>query len=242
MTYQFVCVKWGAKYPADYVNRLYGMIKRFCQADFALYCVTDDAADINPAVNILPLYDHSVRGWWQKLSLFRSELYGIEGDFLYIDLDVVVVDDLIPLFEYKPGSFLIGKDMQTGKYNSSVFRLTVGQQKQIWESFIQNPAEITAGYHGDQDWISETAVDASLWADEWIVSYKKQCNSRAEKSWGIVGRFLRKAGLMKIKGEATIPAGAIIIQFHGKPDPEDVMDGPYGIYKAAPWIKEYWFS
>jgi len=51
---------------------------------------------------------------------------------------------------------------------------------------------------------------------------------------------LRRLGWMKVEGEAVLPEGARVVQFHGKPDPEDVMDGSYDIYKAAPWIKKYW--
>jgi hypothetical protein len=36
------------------------------------------------------------------------------------------------------------------------------------------------------------------------------------------------------------PEGAAIVVFHGKPDPEDVMDAPYGPWKRAPFVKEHW--
>jgi hypothetical protein len=57
-----------------------------------------------------------------------------------------------------------------------------------------------------------------------------------------LGRWLRKKGYFRPKKQAVLPEGTSIVLFHGKPDPEDVMDGPYDKYRYTPWIKEYWKS
>ena len=88
---------------------------------------------------------------------------------------------------------------------------------------------------------TEKVKNAELWPEQWVVSFKKQCHARIEHSYGRIGVLLRKLGLMKVKGDAVIPDGARVVQFHGKPDPEDVMDGPYDIYRQALWIKDYWY-
>ncbi len=237
---QFICVKWGDKYPADYVNRLRSMIARFTKSPFVLHCVTENAEGIHPDVKILPLVDASLSGWWHKLSLFKADFYGLSGPMIFMDLDVVITDDLTPLFEYKPGKFAIIHDLLTKGYNSSVFRYEVGAYGHVWENFQKDAENITARLNGDQDWITEQIVDAELWPSEWVVSFKKQCHARMSNTLGITGSLFRKFGLLQPKGEAVLPEGAKIVQFHGKPDPEDVMNGPYGIYKAAPWIKDYW--
>ncbi len=41
---QIICIKWGVKYSADYVNRLYAMTARYTSPPFQLYCFTDNAA------------------------------------------------------------------------------------------------------------------------------------------------------------------------------------------------------
>jgi hypothetical protein len=38
-----VCVKHGTKYPADYVNRLYNMVRRHLPGNWRFICLTDDA-------------------------------------------------------------------------------------------------------------------------------------------------------------------------------------------------------
>jgi len=241
MPVQFICVKWGAKYPNDYVNRLYNMIFRQINSSFTLFCLTDDPEGLHSDIKPLPILDTSLTGWWHKLSLFKQDFYGLSGDILYIDLDVVITGKLDDFFTYKPGNFLITKDLKTGAYNSSVFRYSIGSQPQIWESFLADSEMITQKYHGDQDWISETVRDAELWPEKWVVSFKKQCKARIKHSYGPTGKFLRRIGLLKATGDSIIPKGARIVQFHGKPDPEDVMNGPYDMYRQALWIKDYWY-
>lgn len=236
---QIICVKWGDKYPSSYVNRLYDMIEKNMTADFVLYCLTDDARDIYPKVKPLPLVNTEISGWWHKLSLFQKDFHQLEGELLYMDLDVVIVGGLDDFFSYKPGSFLIAEDLQTRGYNSSVFRFNIGSQPQVWDEFLENSAQVMNDYYGDQNWITEKVGDAGLWPEQWVVSFKKQCRARIKNSYGIIGKWLRKIGVMTVTGEAIIPEGARVIQFHGKPDPDDVMDGPYDIYRKAPWIKEY---
>ena len=102
MSYQFICVKWGNKYPADYVNRLYNMIKRQISSPFTLYCLTDDSEGMYPEIHPLPIIDSSLSGWWHKLSLFQEDFYGLKGDILYTDLDVVIVGELDEFFTYLP--------------------------------------------------------------------------------------------------------------------------------------------
>ena len=38
-----LCMKWGNKYPADYVNRLYSMVARNMQRPFRFICLTEDS-------------------------------------------------------------------------------------------------------------------------------------------------------------------------------------------------------
>lgn len=237
---QFICLKWGNKYPAHYVNRLFRMIERFTNTPFKLYCMTDDEQGLIEQVSTLPIIDDSLTGWWHKLSIFQEDLHGLSGPLLFLDLDVVITQDLSPLFEYKKGEFVIIRDLGTGGYNSSVFRLEAGTMADIWQSFQQANKDIISRLHGDQDWITQQINNAITWPCDWVVSYKKQCHSRIRPSYGKIGKYLRSNGWCLPKDVAVLPENAKIVQFHGKPDPEDVLEKPYGLYKAAPWIKDYW--
>ena len=55
--------------------------------------------------SLLPI---DLRGWWNKLYLFKPGV--LEGRVLYIDLDTVIVGDLDPLAQYD-GRFAILRDL-----------------------------------------------------------------------------------------------------------------------------------
>lgn len=237
---QVVCVKWGDKYPPYYVNRLYNMVVNNTSYEIDFICVTENPEGLDERITIYPLPDLGLKGWWYKLSLFSDDIHDLKGRFLYIDLDVVIVDSIDAFLDQERSSLIISGDLQTGEFNSSVFSLESNSLTHIWTEFLKDRDRIVSSMHGDQDWISQYSEGISTWSDSWVVSYKKQCNARVERSWGVIGKLLRKMGLMTVKGESSVPDGAKIVQFHGKPDPEDVINGPYGLYRSAPWIKYYW--
>jgi len=237
-----VCLKWGTKYPAEYVNRLYRMTNKHLSLPFTFHCLTENTDGIDPNINILPLeLEPGLKGWWYKLQLFKPDFYSLRGQVMFMDLDVVIINNIDELFTFEADKFVIIKDQKPGLiYNSSVFRFELGSRTHVWESFLTDKYNIMDRMHGDQDWISETINDAVLWPKNWVVSFKKECNARNKRSYGRLGEKLREKGFLQPKGEATPPKGAKMVYFHGKPDPDDVADSSYGMWKIAPWIKEHW--
>jgi len=237
-----VCLKWGNKYSAENVNRLYRMVKKNITIPYRFICLTEDSNGVMDGVEIRPIeLDPHLRGWWYKLQLFQKTFHDISGTTLFMDLDVVIVDNIDALFDFEKDSFCIIKDLQPVKvYNSSVFRLEIGSHPEVWDDFQKNKKSIISRLYGDQDWLSEKITTAKLWPKKWVVSFKRQCNARTKNSFGHLGKYLRLLGLLRPKGYAIIPEDAKIIYFHGKPDPDDVADSPYDMWKQAPWIKEAW--
>ena len=92
-------MKWGRKYGPHYVNKLYAMVRRHLSGDFDFVCLTDDTNDIRSEVRCLPIPPLDLpagipeRGW-TKLATFASDLHGLRGTALFLDLDVVVVGSL----------------------------------------------------------------------------------------------------------------------------------------------------
>ena len=41
-----ICIKWGTKYGAEYVNRLYAGLRRNLLSDLQFFCMTDDVAGL----------------------------------------------------------------------------------------------------------------------------------------------------------------------------------------------------
>lgn len=241
-TINVVCLKWGDKYPAEDVNRLYRMVSKNLQLPFKFYCITENTAGLVPEVEALPIYQPELAGWWHKLSIYRKDFYGLTGTVLFLDLDVVITDSLDELFDYQPGRVCSVRDYGKCKWgiiNSSVVRFEVGQLDYVWQGFLANQQWIVDHMHGDQDWLGRVAPFIELYPPDWVVSYKKHCQARGHKLLGIGDWLMRKGWLSPI-GESKVPDNAKIVLFHGKPDPIDVVNTPYKIWKIAPWIKQYW--
>ena len=74
-----ICMKWGDKYSADYVNILFNMVSRNLNKPFKFVCFTDDPIGIDPRVHILDLPSLNLpnnipeRGWL-KLTTFSKNL------------------------------------------------------------------------------------------------------------------------------------------------------------------------
>ena len=73
-TVKIICLKWGTKYPAEYVNRLYRMVNNHLAIPFEFYCITENADGLYSEVNVLDLeIEEGLKGWWYKLQLFKKD-------------------------------------------------------------------------------------------------------------------------------------------------------------------------
>lgn len=234
-----ICMKWGDKFSADYVNILWAMVRRNITLDFQLVCCTDDPAGIRPEVVIQPLpqlqlpSDAPERGW-RKLSVFAQGFSGLQGAALFLDLDVVIVGNIDGFFTQK-GDFLIAPDSNSrGRVqgNSSVFRFEVGKYPQILSHFEKNFAKISQQVRHEQAYLSQQMHrlgKLDFWDDSWVPSFKYRCCPSWLKSW---------------QQAPSIPKGAKIIIFHGLPNPPEAILGISGKWyrhiQPSPWISEHW--
>jgi hypothetical protein len=194
-----VCVKVGTKYGAEYVNRLGAMVGRHLSLDHTFHCVTEDPRGVD--ANILEVQETELPGWWQKLTVFKPDPWGLRNPILFFDLDVVILGSLDD-FAREDSDFAIIKDFNYDCYNSSVFWLRPGAHPEVWERFTP---DVMSRLPGDQNWITECVPNATLWPSEWIVSYKRSIRRRF---W-----FNRPP-----------PPDARVVVFHGNPKPHQVRD------------------
>jgi hypothetical protein len=226
-----VCLKWGNKYSAEYVNKLYNMVKRNLTIDYEFVCFTEDRKGIDPNIRIEKLPTLPVSGWWYKPWFLSNEL-PITGTLLFLDLDVVVFKNIDYLFTYKPEkNFCIIRDFnrhvrkQWDRMNSSVFRTHIGSQQQIYEHFKLSTPNTIRKFQGDQDFMYKYIKDFVFWPDEWIQSYKWEMRNKTDL--GIVNgkRNFIKLGFPTIKPETSIAV------FHGDPNPSVCQDT---------WVVDNW--
>jgi hypothetical protein len=170
-------------------------------APFASFeCLTD----VNvPGVDCKPL-EHNWPGWWSKMNLFSPSM---KGDFLFVDLDTVIVGSLDDLAKANKLTLLRdfyrdGKKLKEGLGGGLCFLPEVDRAV-VWDYWIKNPllAMRMAGHKGDMAVFEQFYRNT---ADRWqdvlpgqIVSHKVHC-------------------------QHGVPPEARVICFHGKPRPWEV--------------------
>lgn len=220
-----ICLKWGSKYSADYVNKLHSMVRRNLKLDFEFVCFTENSTGIDKSIRVEPLPKLPVQGWWFKPWFFSKDLPITQGTILYLDLDLVVFKDIEKLFNYKSDSeFVIIRDFNRqirkdwDRMNSSVFRFKPHKLSHVYEEFEKNMQSSIKRFHGDQDFMYKHIKKFDFWPDEWIQSYKWEMRGR--HTLGMVGgkrNFLRP-------GTPTILKDTSIAVFHGEPNIHDCVD------------------
>lgn len=96
--YNIICVKFGKKYNAEFVNKLYSDCNGNCSDNFDFYCYTDDITDIDSSIKIINPIGPTLKGVWNKLTLFHPE-FPVKGKNIFLDLDVFIQDDIINRLE-----------------------------------------------------------------------------------------------------------------------------------------------
>ena len=231
-----VCVvNWGTKYSTDYTVKLYNMVKRNTTKDFKFYVLTDDTDRYNQYDHINALHlDTTDQGWWCKMQMFNKGVLP-DGEYLYFDLDVVIVDNIDCFFEHE--SFGITRDfirpddgLLLGKeYNSSALRFNNTTTQGIYDYYVQNKTywaskQREVHFFGDQNVISSYVNHytdyLNVFPDEWLWSYKKG-----------VERGKTAGDRSRMFGD-SIPKGGRVCVFHGSPNPTEVLD--------VDWVKQHY--
>jgi len=241
MEYTVVSMKWSKKYGADYVNRLYNMVKRNTTLPFKFICYTDDANGLLPEIQARPLPEMDLpegpeRGW-RKLSLFKKDI-DLSGRILFLDLDTVIVRNIDDYFTID-GDFILIRHWKPSKTQgigeTGVYRFEAGAHADLYENFMANIDEVKANFRHEQAYVCDALSrqnKLSFWPSEWMPSFKYDC-----MRWFILGLFL----------EPKLPEKAKMIVFHGHPMPEDALKGKmrgfkklFRFVKPAKWLKDAW--
>lgn len=255
-----LCLKWGARYPAFYVNRLYAQVKRHLRRPFRFVCITDDPAGIDPGVDCVPFPDDPKvigRPWpniFIKLCLFKRGFADLNGPTLFLDIDQLVIRELDKFFDYHPGDFCIihnwveRRKMIFRKLpfigNSSCFRFDAGSDEahRVYEIFLRDKERGWTDFNwlfcsGSQKFQTRAMAEAGTvtwWPDEWVSSFKRHCIPPFPLNKFLTPRY---------------PKTASIIAFHGRPDLDEAIAG----YRAkgtlrtthltclpTPWADKCW--
>lgn len=199
---------------AEYVNILYDMVTRNLPEGYrgVFRCFTDNPAGLHSNIDARPLPAPGLKGWWNKLALFKDGVFGADDRVVYLDLDTLITGRLDEIVSYD-GEFAIMDDLFRptedsifGGWQSGVMAWRGGFGAHIWDRFV------AAGYPdvpgGDQAWIRQCQPSADLLQSLYpgrIVSYKANAGA--------------------------IHPTASIVCFHGHPRPHEVLTG---------WVPMVW--
>lgn len=224
MDVKVVCVKHGDKYPAYYVNRLHNMVKRHLQHPHEFICFTEDVRGIESGISVRWLGEESLTGWWWKTYLFKPGQFANGATILFFDLDMVIVNGLDKLLNYRPQHFVGLRDVSRAFHpdrnilGSAVLRWRAGNHTDIWTGLVNDPT-VTVRHRGDQDWIWDLYKDSMVFfPDAWIRSYKWEVRTRRE----LVGK--REQTRFQAVRDPPIDPETSVLAFHGFPKLEAVQD------------------
>lgn len=238
-------MKWGSRYGSDYVNRLYSSIKRHTKRPTKLYCFTDQNNGINKEIICKPLPKIDLPKTisftpWRKLSVWQYPLENLQGDVLFLDLDLVITGNLDRFFDFMPGEYCVIENWtQIGDNigNTSCFRLPIGRYNSIFEEFEKNPTKIWKKHHIEQIYLSYKIKNQFFWPINWCQSFKHNLLPK----WPY-----------RIWQPAKLPDDTSIVAFTGKPDPDDVINGTWPVknfqfykkiykqLKTPQWVLDNW--
>ena len=239
-----ICMKWGTAYGLGYANTLYSMVSRNTRRPLRFICFTDDARGLGPEIEPHPLPPIDLppsHQWkaWRKISLWQRKLADLDGDVLFLDLDVVVTGAIDAFFDFRPEeTYCVIENwtqMGEGIGNTSVFRLRVGAHPEVFDTLMADPAAAFARFRNGQTFASRTVSRMTYWPAGWCVSFKHTLMPR----WPL--NFIKVAPL---------PPSTRVVCFTGLPNPDHARDGIWptkdrwkAIYKhvrPTPWIAEHW--
>ena len=184
-----VCLFIRGEYPytPEYVTRLRDMACRYLVTSVRsarFVCLTDrpELFTRDTAMDIIHVGRLPARyAFWSKLLVFNPD-YGFTGRMLWLDLDVLVVNDLGPIVDF-PAPFAFAADMfaATGdgpaqesrkdgrrylpKYQGSVMVWNAGEQADL---FTDWDPRISEEFYTDQDYYAARAPHAARMPVAWF--------------------------------------------------------------------------
>lgn len=199
------------------------MIKRNLSIPHRFICFTENSVGIDKSIQINPLPDLGLFGWWYKPYIFKKDLLP-KGDInFFIDLDMVIIKNIDKLINFEPDKFLGLQDpsraIKSGepKLGSAVMRWISGQYSDIWE-VLSNNKSLVSNYKGDQDYIwSMHKNKLNYYPREWILSYKWEVRNRSELTSERPRKF-------KTIRNPVVHNETCILAFHGYPRVDMVQD------------------
>jgi hypothetical protein len=170
-------LRTGGDYTPMHVQAMQRQAAKWCPPGTEFVCLSN--VDV-PGVKCIPLKT-SWPNWWTKLELFRPD---IEGDFLYTDLDNVLVGPI------DPECWEVGKFTCNGVrgYNTAFMYIPESVRSIAWDMFNEDPEghmrdgkEPVDSLVGDEIFLKKALGHlVQRWEDVWPGRVVLGCNPKFE--------------------------------------------------------------
>lgn len=265
---QVICISWGTKYGAPFINRLFAMVKRNITPPFTFTCFTDSRVGLNPEIlcEDLPPLDVvmpvNTRGIWPKARLWSETLGSLKGPVLFLDLDLVIVSSLDDFFEIgDPEDIVMAKNQTTPLERlgqTSLFRFPVGKLLPLLEKFRADPQGVADTYRYEQRFVSRNAPGGvSFFPRRWVLHFRQDCRWPFPLNYFLAPRLPKDArvvifprgllpqhaieGKYGEKGLATTPLQHVLSVFDKK---QRRKKAPFRYLRhyirPTPWVADHW--
>lgn len=223
-----VCVLHGDKYDWIYVENLYRMISKFISQPIKFHIFTEPQRSVpshmikHDLVEWLGIAGPK-KSWWYKMQVFDPTR--VTGPVLYIDLDVIIINDLNWIRDLDLDYFWAIRDWrylwrpQWNGVNSSVMYWNTERFRNIWDEFQNRGIDsVSAHYRGDQDFITDSLSEGQrqFFPLEFIKSWRWEIK---DGGFNFKTRMYKRPGIGSMLDSRTK-----IMVFHGNPKPHEIAD------------------
>lgn len=216
-------------YRPEHVNVLFRMFRRHSRQPLRFVCITDDTGQFDDGIEVMPTPESArwlcalrtpeapnFPSCYRRLWMFSDEAKRLGDRVLLVDVDLLVVNDVAPLFARDEDFVGWRPAAQWGtaeRLGGGIYLLTPGTRTHVWEDFTGHESireARSAGYRGsDQAWISYKLAGGPVYGPE--------------------------AGIHSIRdlsnGRRPPPRDAVLIQHNGNVKPWT---------SRVPWVRRAW--
>jgi FkbM family methyltransferase len=197
-----------------YVETLAEATSRNLTLPHEFQCFTDDRSTYAPTIVKRELPQLGLRGWWNKIALFKPGLFPDGARILYLDLDTLITGCLDDIASYD------GEFAMLAQFFNNVSPIFAGPQsgvmvwragfgEHIWQTYVNTDYPDLPG--GDQAFLRHVHPNPDLLQDLYP---------------GAVVSFKQVGGI--------VPAQAAIACFHGQPHVHQVFPDGWAASGATP--------
>lgn len=227
-TIDCACLIHGNLYEWGYVERLYRMICENLPYPVRFHVFTEAAREV-PAPMIKhvltdwPGVEGRKKAWWYKMQMFDP--VHVQGQLLYLDLDVVITGDISWTTGLDRAYFWSIRDFRYlwrpawQGINSSIMWWDTDKFQTVWDNFrARDLGSVLRNYAGDQDFLNDLIDQKNRrFMDQDLVrSWRWQVKDG--------GMDMRTRSYNRPGAGAVIDPKCSVIVFHGSPKPHEVAD------------------